>query len=40
LELQQDKNQHLLKDDIIELTGPNTKEKYPKKLRRVAFMGP
>jgi hypothetical protein len=37
LELPQDKHQHLLKDEIIELTGTKTKEKYPKKLRRVAL---
>ena len=37
LELPQDKHQHLLKDEIIELTGSKTKEKYPKKLRRVAL---
>lgn len=37
LELPQDKHQHLLKDEIIELTGIRTKEKYPKKLRRVAL---
>jgi hypothetical protein len=37
LELPQDKHLHLLKDEIIELTGAKTKEKYPKKLRRVAL---
>jgi len=37
LELPQDKHQHLLKDEIIELTGTKTKERYPKKLRRVAL---
>jgi len=36
-ELPKDKHQHLLKDEIIELTGTKTKEKYPKKLRRVAL---
>jgi IS4 transposase len=29
------RNQHILKDEIIELTA-KTKEKYPKRLRRVA----
>jgi len=33
--LPQNRHQHILKDEIIELTG-KTKEKYPKKLRRVA----
>lgn len=37
LELPQNKHQHLLKDEIIELTGTKTKDKYPKKLRRVAL---
>jgi len=37
LELPQNKHQHILKDEIIELTGNQTKEKYPKKLRRVAL---
>lgn len=37
LELPQDKHQQLLKDEIIELTGVKTKEKYHKKLRRVAL---
>jgi len=37
LELPEHKHQHLLKDEIIELTGIKTKEKYPKKLRRVAL---
>lgn len=37
LELPEDRHQHLLKDEIIELTGAKTKEKYPKKLRRVAL---
>jgi hypothetical protein len=34
-ELPEDIHQHVLKDEIIELTGLHTKEKYPKKLRRV-----
>ena len=37
LELPEQKHQHLLKDEIIELTSVKTKEKYPKKLRRVAL---
>lgn len=37
LELPESKHQHVLKDEIIELTGTKTKEKYPKKLRRVAL---
>lgn len=37
LELPENKHQHLLKDEIIELTGNKTKEKYSKKLRRVAL---
>lgn len=37
LELPQDRHQHVLKDEIIELTGTKTKEKYPRKLRRVAL---
>lgn len=36
-ELPEDRHQHLLKDEIIELTGNKTKEKYPRKLRRVAL---
>lgn len=37
LDLPEYKHQHLLKDEIIELTGVKTKEKYPKRLRRVAL---
>ena len=37
LQLPKERHQHLLKDEIIELTGTKTKEKYPKKLRRVAL---
>lgn len=37
LELPEERHQHVLKDEIIELTGTKTKEKYPKKLRRVAL---
>lgn len=36
-ELPENRHQHLLKDEIIELTGQKTKDKYPKKLRRVAL---
>ena len=35
LELPDDKHQHILKDEIVVLTGSKTKENYPKKLRRV-----
>lgn len=35
-ELPENRYQHILKDEIIELTG-KTKEKYPKRLRRVAL---
>jgi hypothetical protein len=37
LELPEERHQHVLKDEIIELTGTKTKEKYPRKLRRVAL---
>lgn len=37
LELPENRHEHVLKDEIIELTGSNTKEKYPRKLRRVAL---
>lgn len=37
LALPEHRHQHLLKDEIIELTGIKTKQKYPKKLRRVAL---
>lgn len=37
LDLPENRHQHVLKDEIIELTGINTKAKYPKKLRRVAL---
>jgi hypothetical protein len=33
--LPENRHQHILKDEIIVLTGTNTKEKYPKQLRRV-----
>lgn len=36
-ELPDDRHQNILKDEIIELTGINTRKKYPKKLRRVAI---
>lgn len=35
-ELPENKHQHILKDEIIELKNPTSIEKYPKKLRRVA----
>jgi hypothetical protein len=37
LELPENRHQHVLKDEIIELTGNKTKDKYPRKLRRVAL---
>lgn len=37
LKLPDNKHQHVLKDEIIELTGNKTKEKYPRRLRRVAL---
>ncbi len=37
LELPENRHQHVLKDEIIELTGNKTNEKYPRKLRRVAL---
>ena len=37
LDLPQDMHPQLLKDEMIELTGTQTKEKYPKRLRRVAL---
>ena len=36
-ELPENRHQNLLKDEIIELTGLQSKKKYPKKLRRVAI---
>ena len=36
-ELPEKRHQNLLKDEIIELTGLQSKKKYPKKLRRVAI---
>jgi hypothetical protein len=35
-ELPENRHHHVLKDEIIELTGVQTKNKYPNKLRRVA----
>ena len=35
LPLPEDRHQHILKDEIIELTGVQTQNKYPKRLRRV-----
>ena len=37
LELPKEKHLHILKDEIIILTGNKTKDKYPKNLRRVAL---
>ena len=37
LELPKNRHQHVLKDEIIELTWNKTKDKYPGKLRRVAL---
>lgn len=34
-ELPKNRHQHLLKNEIIELTGTSSKKKYPKRLRRV-----
>ncbi|MFT6981549.1 MAG: hypothetical protein ACJAUD_000313, partial [Crocinitomicaceae bacterium] len=36
-ELPDNRHQHILKDEIIELTGLESKKKYPKRLRRVAI---
>jgi Transposase DDE domain/Domain of unknown function (DUF4372) len=36
-ELPQNKHEHLLKDEIIELKNEGSKEKYPKQLRRVSL---
>lgn len=36
-DLPADRHQHILKDEIIELTGYQSKKKYPKRLRRVAI---
>ena len=35
-DLAQGKYEHILIDEIIELTGEQSKRKYPKKLRRIA----
>lgn len=37
LELPENRHEHLLKDEIIELSGVQSKKKYPKQLRRVAI---
>ena len=34
--LLENKHQHIFKDEIIELKNKSSKEKYPKRLRRVA----
>ena len=36
-ELPENRHEHLLKDEVIELTGIQSKNKYPKRLRRVAI---
>ena len=36
-EIPESKQEHILKDELIELTGAVSKKKYPKKLRRVAI---
>jgi len=36
-ELPESRHQHILKDEIIELTGNQSKKKYPKRLRRVVI---
>ncbi len=36
-ELPEDKHEHLLKDEIIELKNQDSKDKYPKQLRRIAI---
>lgn len=36
-ELPDNRHQHVLKDEIIEFTGVQAKNKYPKRLRRVAI---
>ena len=37
LDLPDDRHEHILKDEIVELCGINTRKKYPKRLRRVAI---
>lgn len=37
LELPENRHEHVLKDEVIELTGVQSKNKYPKRLRRVAI---
>lgn len=36
-DLPDDRHQHILKDEIIELTGNQSRKKYPKRLRRIAI---
>ncbi len=36
-DLPEDSHQHILKDELIQLTGNQTKKKYPKRLRRIAI---
>jgi len=37
LDLPDDRHEHILKDEVVELCGINTRKKYPKRLRRVAI---
>lgn len=37
LDLPDNRHEHILKDEIVELQGINTKKKYPKRLRRIAI---
>ena len=36
-DLPEQRHQHILKDELIQLTGTQSKKKYPKRLRRVAI---
>ncbi len=36
-DLPEDRHQHILKDELIQLTGNQTKKKYPERLRRIAI---
>jgi len=36
-DLPDDRHEHILKDEVVELCGINTRKKYPKRLRRVAI---
>ena len=35
--LPENRHQHILKDEVIQLTGPQSQKKYPERLRRVAI---